>query len=123
MSLHPKTTIHFSNHTESSGASQRKRTRVDRSADQKEESQSENEDNEGAYVTNRDLRTLYSQPDPTPEQRQNPLSLTDSVYTNSAYDIHKSISALFMWLWDTDTSTGGIQGWIRVRGGGEHQWY
>src|SRR6266704_5782305 len=114
MSLRPKTTICFSDHVESSGAPQCKRTRVARSADWKEESQSENEDNEGAYVANRDLRTLYSQPDPTPEQRQNPLSLTDSVYTNGAYDIHKSIGALFMWLWDTDTSTGGIQGRIRA---------
>src|SRR6266704_1137996 len=110
MSLHPKTTIHFSNHVESSGAPQRKRTRVARSADRKEESQSENEDNEGAYIMNRDLRTLYSQPDPMPKQRQNPLSLTNSVYMNSDYDIHQSISALFTWLWDTDTSAGGIQG-------------
>src|SRR6266704_1834412 len=110
MSLHPKTTIRFSNHAESSGAPQCKRTRVDRSADQKEEGQLENEDDEGAYVTNRDLRTLYSQPDPMPEQRQNPLNLTNSVYTNSTYDIHQSIRALFMQLWDTNRSTGRIQG-------------
>src|SRR6266568_5525138 len=82
-----------------------------------------NKDDEGAYITNRDLRTLYSQPDPTPEQRWNPLSLTDSVYTNSAYDIHQSIRALFMQSWDTNRSTGWIQGQIRVCGGGEHQWY
>src|SRR6266568_7081839 len=119
MSICPKTTICFPDHAESSGAPQCKRTRVDRSADQKEESQSENEDDEGAYIMNRDLRTLYSQPDPTPKQRQNPLSLTDSVYTNGAYDIHQSIGALFAWSWDTDTSTGGIQGWIRAHGGGE----
>src|SRR6266568_2747323 len=121
MSLCPKTTTHFSNHAESSGAVQHKRTRVDGSADRKEGSQSENEDNEGTYVTNRDLRTLYSQPDPMPEQRQNPLSLTDSVYMNGAYDIHKSIGALFVWSWDTDTSAGGIQGQIQVCRGGEHQ--
>src|SRR6266704_2844509 len=108
MSLRPKTTICFSNHAESSGAPQCKRTRVDGLANRKEESQSENEDDEGAYITNRDLRTLYSQPDPTPEQRQNPLSLTNSVYMNSTYDIHKSIGALFARSWDTDTSTGGI---------------
>ena len=121
MSLRPKTTICFSDHAESSGAVQHKRTRVDRLADWKEGSQSENEDNEGAYVANRDLRTLYSQPDPTPEQRQNPLSLTDSVYTNGNYDIHQSIRALFVQSWDTNRSAGQIQGWIRVRGGGEQQ--
>src|SRR6266704_2213314 len=122
MSLRPKTTICFPNHAESSGAPQHKRTKVDGLANQKDESQSENEDDEGAYITNRDLQTLYSQPDPTPEQRQNPLSLTDSVYMNGTYDIHKSISALFAQSWDTDTSAGGIQGRIQARGGGERQW-
>src|SRR6266571_5150219 len=122
MSLCPKTTIHFSNHAESPGTSQCKRTRGDGLANWKEGSQSENEDNEGTYITNRDIRTLYSQPDPMPEQRQNPLSLTDSVYMNSAYDIHKSIGALFVQSWDTDRSTGQIQGQIQACGG-ECQWY
>ena len=58
-----------------------------------------------------------------PEQRQNPLSLTDSVYTNSAYEIHQSIGALFVQSWDTNRSAGQIQGWIRACGGGERQWY
>ena len=49
--------------------------------------------------------------------------MTDSVYTNSDYDIHQSVGALFARLWDTDTSAGGIQGRIRAHGGGEHQWY
>ena len=123
MSIHPKTMICFPNHTKSSGAPQCKRTKVDGSADRKEESQWENEDNEGAYITNRDLRTLYSQPNPMPEQRQNPLNLTNSVYTNSTYDIHQSIRALFMQLWDTNRSAGWIQGQIRAHGGGEQQWY
>src|SRR6266704_1307145 len=102
MSLCPKTTICFSDHTESSGASASKKARVAESANQKEESQLENEDDEGTYIMNRDLQTLYSQPEPTPEQRQNPLSLTNSVYMNGTYDIHKSISALFAQSWDTD---------------------
>src|SRR6266704_1166992 len=123
MSLHSKTTIHFSDHAESTVTSQRKRTRVDGSADRKEEGQLENEDDEGAYITNRDLQTLYSQPDPMPKQRGNLLSLTDSVYMNSAYDIHNSIGVLFTQLWDTDRSTGQIQGLIQAHRGGEHQWY
>src|SRR6266704_2476529 len=57
------------------------------------------------------------------QQMRNPLSLTDSVYTNGNYDIHQSIGALFAQLWDTERSAGQIQGWIRVRRGGECQWY
>ena len=123
MSICPKTTICFSDHPKSSGAPQHKRTRVDGSTDRKEGSQSENKEDEGAYVMNRDLRALCGQPDPMPEQRRNPLSLTDSVYTNGNYDIHQSIRALFAQSWDTNRSAGWIQGQIRARGGGEHQWY
>src|SRR6266704_3739776 len=69
------------------------------------------------------MNTLWSTRDPMPKQRQNPLSLTDSVYMNSAYDIHQSIGALFAQSWDTNKSAGQIQGRIRAHGGGERQWY
>src|SRR6266704_2177389 len=123
MSLCPKTIICFSNHAESSRVPKQNKTRVAELANWKEKSQLESKDDEGTYIMNRDIRTLYSQPDPMPEQRWNPLSLTDSVYTNSDYDIHQSISALFTQLWDTDRSTGWIQGWIWACIGGECQWY
>jgi hypothetical protein len=69
------------------------------------------------------MQTLLGQQEPTEAEVGCPLRYSDSRYVNCDYNIRDSLGAVFSKSLHEDREAGHVQGKIRVRGGGDGQWY
>ena len=127
MSIRPKTTPRYPIHAEYQEAPQRQDIEeAPRDISDEEAYDSEQEREDTLYNVSKDeMRRLYRQRDPTPEERSCPLDFSDtydSSFPSGRFNIQESVGAIFAKSWDANSSAS-IHCRIRARGGGERQWY